>query len=116
MGKVQFERDGALGTVTLENPPLNQIDDELVNDLGATVSELEAADGLRAVLLRGSGDVFSAGADVTLFEVATQRRCGPLWPHSSTSVAGSRVSRSRRSRPCTGSAWRAVWSWPCSAT
>ena len=65
--KVRFEQDGALGIVTLANPPLNQIDQELVSDLSATVSELERAAGLRAVLLSGSGDVFSAGADVSLF-------------------------------------------------
>ncbi len=78
MSKVRFEQTGALGIVTLQNPPLNQIDDGLVNDLGATVSELEGADGLRAVLLRGSGDVFSAGADVTLFQGRDAAEMRPL--------------------------------------
>jgi enoyl-CoA hydratase/carnithine racemase len=68
MSKVQFEQDGPLGTVVLDNPPLNQIDDELIADLGAVVGQLESADGLRAVLVRGNGDVFSAGADVKLFQ------------------------------------------------
>ena len=68
MSKVQFAQDGALGTVTLDNPPLNQIDEELIADLAAVVAELEGADGLRAVLVRGNGDVFSAGADVKLFQ------------------------------------------------
>ena len=78
MSKVRFEQAGPLGIVTLENPPLNQIGNELVNDLGATVSELEGADGLRAVLLRGSGDVFSAGADVTLFQGREAAEMRPL--------------------------------------
>jgi enoyl-CoA hydratase/carnithine racemase len=78
MSKVRFEQDGALGIVTLENPPLNQIDEEVVNDLGAVVAELENAAGLRAVLLRGSGDVFSAGADVSLFKGRGAAEMRPL--------------------------------------
>ena len=31
--KVRFERDGALGTVTLDSPPLNLIGQELIADL-----------------------------------------------------------------------------------
>jgi hypothetical protein len=42
MSKVRLEQEGALGIVTLENPPLNQIDEEVVNDLGAVVAELES--------------------------------------------------------------------------
>jgi enoyl-CoA hydratase/carnithine racemase len=74
MSKVQFEQDGPLGTVVLDNPPLNQIDDELIADLGAVVGQLESADGLRAVLVRGNGDVFSAGADVKLFQGSWRRQ------------------------------------------
>jgi enoyl-CoA hydratase/carnithine racemase len=65
--KVRFLRDGAVGTVTLDSPPLNLIGEELIGDLLSVISQVEAADGLRAVLLRGEGKVFSAGADVALF-------------------------------------------------
>jgi enoyl-CoA hydratase/carnithine racemase len=78
MSKVRLEHDGALGIITLENPPLNQIDEELVDDLGSAVSGLEKAAGLRAVLLRGSGDVFSAGADVGLFKGRGAAEMRPL--------------------------------------
>jgi enoyl-CoA hydratase len=64
---VRFAQDGALGTVTLDSPPLNLIDEELVADLSNAISEVEADSGLRALLLRGEGDVFSAGANVRLF-------------------------------------------------
>jgi enoyl-CoA hydratase/carnithine racemase len=63
----RFERDGALGTVTLDSPPLNLIGRELIDDLLAAIGEAQAAEGLRALLLRGEGKVFSAGADVALF-------------------------------------------------
>jgi enoyl-CoA hydratase/carnithine racemase len=65
--KVRFVQDGALGIVTLDNPPLNQIGQELIDDLLTTIGQVEAADGLRALLLRGERKVFSAGADVNLF-------------------------------------------------
>jgi len=39
----------------------------LIDDLVAAVDQIEASDGLRALLVRGEGKVFSAGADVQLF-------------------------------------------------
>lgn len=65
--KVRFAQDGPLGTMTLDSPPLNLIGEELIDDLLTAVGETEAADGLRALILRGEGKVFSAGADVALF-------------------------------------------------
>ena len=62
--KVRFTRDGPLGTVTLASPPLNLIGQQLISDLLAAVDQVEAAQGLRALVLRGEGKVFSAGADV----------------------------------------------------
>ncbi len=78
MSKVRFERDGAVGIVTLENPPLNQIVEELVTELLGVVAELEGSDGIRALLMRGDGDVFSAGADVSLFRGRAAAEMRPL--------------------------------------
>jgi enoyl-CoA hydratase/carnithine racemase len=76
--KVRFTRDGALGTVTLASPPLNLIGQQLISDLVAAVDEVEAARGLRALVLRGEGKVFSAGADVALFAGMTSQQLRPL--------------------------------------
>src|SRR5271163_3410477 len=65
--KVAFTQDGNLGTITLRNPPMNQIGEELIADLIAAIEEVEQAQGLRALILKGDGDVFSAGAEVNLF-------------------------------------------------
>lgn len=65
--KVKFTQDGPLGIVTLDSPPMNLIGDELVSDLIETIARVEQAQGLRALLMQGSGDVFSPGADVNLF-------------------------------------------------
>src|SRR6201988_4128653 len=76
--KVRFTRDGALATVTLASPPLNLIGQQLISDLLAAIDEVEAAEGLRALLLRGEGKVFSGGADVALFEGMTAHQLRPL--------------------------------------
>jgi enoyl-CoA hydratase/carnithine racemase len=75
---VHFAQDGALGTVTLDSPPLNLIGEELIADLSRAISEVEAGAGLRALLLRGEGDVFSAGANVSLFAGRASAEMRPL--------------------------------------
>jgi len=76
--RVVFARDGVLGTVTLQSPPLNLIGQELIEDLLAAIDQVEAASGLRAVVLRGQGKVFSAGADVALFAGMGAEEMRPL--------------------------------------
>jgi enoyl-CoA hydratase/carnithine racemase len=76
--KVRFLRKAALGTLILDSPPLNLIDEQLIGDLLAAISAVEAADGLRALLLRSDGDVFSAGADVALFAGKDAAQLRPL--------------------------------------
>jgi enoyl-CoA hydratase/carnithine racemase len=76
--KVRFTQDGALGTVRLDSPPLNMIGQELIDDLLAAISQVEAAAGLRALVVRGEGKVFSAGADVALFAGMGAEEMRPL--------------------------------------
>jgi enoyl-CoA hydratase/carnithine racemase len=76
--KVRFTQDGAVGTVTLDSPPLNLIGQELISDLLAAFGQVEAADGLRALVLRGEGNVFSAGADVAIFAGMSSAELRPL--------------------------------------
>ena len=61
---VRFVQDGAVGTVTLDSPPLNLIGQQLISDLLAAFDQVDAAQGLRALVLQGEGNVFSAGARV----------------------------------------------------
>jgi len=78
MSTVRFAEDGALGVVTLDGPPLNLIGETLIGDLVAAVDRIEASDGLRALLVRGEGRVFSAGADVGLFAGKGSAKMRPL--------------------------------------
>src|SRR5271169_3660859 len=70
MNKVRFETSGALGFLTLANPPLNLFDEELIEDLRTAVNQARQAP-IRALLVRAAGRVFSAGADVSIFKGKT---------------------------------------------
>ena len=78
MSTVRFTEDGALGVLTLDSPPLNLIGAALIGDLVTAVDRIAATDGLRALLVRGEGKVFSAGADVRLFAGKDSAEMRPL--------------------------------------
>jgi enoyl-CoA hydratase/carnithine racemase len=70
MSKIRFEASGALGLLTLANPPLNLFDEELIGDLRAAVNQAMQLP-LRGLLVRAEGKHFSAGADVRTFRGRT---------------------------------------------
>lgn len=66
---VSVQRNEQIAVVTLDRPPLNAIDAELVTELAAATAELAADDVTRAVVLRSAVEgVFMAGADLVEFE------------------------------------------------
>jgi len=67
MAVARFESHGAVGEIVLAHPPLNLFGPEVLEDLRRALADARSA-GLRALLLRAEGDVFSAGADVHVFE------------------------------------------------
>jgi enoyl-CoA hydratase/carnithine racemase len=70
MNKVRFETSGALGLLTLANPPLNLFDEGLIAELRAGVSQAKQLP-LRALLVQAEGKHFSGGADVAIFKGRT---------------------------------------------
>jgi 2-(1,2-epoxy-1,2-dihydrophenyl)acetyl-CoA isomerase len=62
---VLLDRDGAAATLTLNRPDArNAFDKALVAELRTALQELGRDDGVRAVVLTGAGQSFSAGADL----------------------------------------------------
>src|SRR5438552_503895 len=58
-----------IAVITLDRPPLNAIDEQVVTELDAATTELAADSETRAVLVRSALDgVFMAGADIHEFE------------------------------------------------
>jgi enoyl-CoA hydratase/carnithine racemase len=62
---VLFERRGSTALLTLNRPDArNAISPEVSQAMAALLDEIEADAALRAVVLTGAGEVFSAGADL----------------------------------------------------
>ena len=66
MSIVTYEKDGAVGIVTLAKPPHNLIDNALLDGLLGAY-ERAVAEGCRSILLRSGMRHFCAGADVNGF-------------------------------------------------
>ena len=62
---VLFEREDGLAILTLNRPKkLNALSDDLMGELRAHLTEIEADDEIRVVILTGAGRAFSAGFDI----------------------------------------------------
>lgn len=78
MTPLRLERDGALAVLTLDRPPLNLFDGEVIAALASAVGELER-DPPRGLLFRADGRVVSGGVDVHLFDGLTADAAAELW-------------------------------------
>ena len=68
MGLVEYTVSDAVARITLNRPPVNALNAELVADIGVAVEKAAATD-VRAVVITGSPH-FAAGADITEFQAA----------------------------------------------
>ncbi len=68
MGKlVSYQLKNDVAEVTINNPPVNALNAQVMVELRETVFEIEA-EGARAVIITGAGDkAFVAGADISQF-------------------------------------------------
>ncbi len=64
---VTIDVEDGIATVTLSNPPVNALSHAIRVGLADAISTLEADAGVRAVVLRGAGGSFIAGADIREF-------------------------------------------------
>jgi enoyl-CoA hydratase len=67
---VRLERDGDVGIITLDHPPLNLFDAGLMNDLAVRLEEAEG-EMFRALVIQADGNVFTGGVDVQVFDDKT---------------------------------------------
>jgi len=67
MGKtVRYEIDNEIALLTLDNPPVNAFNKEMIDDISAAFQELKTKK-LRVLILTGAGRAFQAGADINMF-------------------------------------------------
>jgi len=67
MPPARFESHGTVGEIVIDHPPLNLFGPAMLEPLRSAVADARA-DSPRALILRAEGDVFSAGADVHIFD------------------------------------------------
>ena len=63
---VRLEVEDGVGTIRLDRPPMNAIDQDLTRDLLAVAQEVTRREDVGAVVLYGGEKVFAAGADVKM--------------------------------------------------
>ena len=61
---VRLEVEGGVGTIRLDRPPMNAINDQLRTELLEAGLEASARADVRAVVITGGEKVFAAGADI----------------------------------------------------
>jgi len=64
---IRLERDGAVATMVLHDPPLNLFGAAAFQALDECLDEVEGSDA-RALVWRAEGEVFTGGADVNVFQ------------------------------------------------
>src|SRR3954469_16058397 len=60
-------RDGDVGVVTINNPPVNALSPAVIEGIHAAVQALVQDGAVKAVVLTGAGKTFSGGADIKEF-------------------------------------------------
>ncbi|HWN99345.1 MAG TPA: 3-hydroxyacyl-CoA dehydrogenase NAD-binding domain-containing protein [Blastocatellia bacterium] len=79
---VSLSKDGEVGIITVNNPPVNAISPGVPEGIAAALKAIQKDDQLKAAVLIGGGRTFIAGADIREFGKMTSglRRGGSLLP------------------------------------
>lgn len=72
--RIHIEQEGDISIVYIENPPANSLDANTLQELNIHFKDCDGPGAPKAIILTGSGDVFSAGAE--LRELAQTRTAG----------------------------------------
>ncbi len=88
MSKVTTARDGEVLIVTSDNPPVNALGAAVRQGLADAMAEAKTDPSIKAVVVRGAGRTFFAGADITEFG---RPMTGPALPEVIDAMEGSSV-------------------------
>jgi len=70
--------DAGVGTIRLDRPPMNAIDEQVVREIRQAAEESSARDDVRAVVLYGGEKLFAAGADVKMMAGMSPSQVKPM--------------------------------------
>ncbi len=91
MGGASLEREGAVGIITIDNPPVNAMSPGVPGAILARLAEAQADDAVEAVVLRGAGKGALAGADIRSF--------GKPWPEGEPTLRDVIAAIERSAKP-----------------
>ena len=91
MGGASLEREGAVGIITIDNPPVNAMSPGVPGAILARLAEAQADDTVEAVVLRGAGKGALAGADIRSF--------GTPWPEGEPTLRDVIAAIERSAKP-----------------
>lgn len=85
--RIHETRRGGVLVLTVDNPPVNALDREVLEALAAAVERAAADGSVQAVVLAGAGKNFIAGADISLFPRIAAGEIPPVpWQESMNRV------------------------------
>ena len=67
---VNLETDGGIGTIRLNRPPVNALNDQVTAELAEAARGAAASEDVRAVIIYGGEKVFAGGADIAVMAEA----------------------------------------------
>ena len=91
MGGASLEREGTVGIITIDNPPVNAMSPGVPGAIVERLAEAQADDAVDAVVLRGAGKGALAGADI--------RQFGKPWPEGEPTLRDVIPAIERSAKP-----------------
>ncbi|ASK63025.1 enoyl-CoA hydratase [Virgibacillus phasianinus] len=67
MGTLALEKNNHVAILTIQKPPANALSSTLIKDIDKQLDEIENDADIKAIVLKGEGKFFSAGADIKEF-------------------------------------------------
>jgi enoyl-CoA hydratase len=61
---IKTETKGKVGIITLNRPPMNPLNSQLIAELSAALDAFEANEGVGCIVITGNDKAFAAGADI----------------------------------------------------
>jgi len=61
---VRLEVHGGIGTIRLDRPPVNALNEQIQRELAVIAKQLSESDDVRAVIIYGGEKIFAGGADI----------------------------------------------------
>ncbi|SDM96953.1 enoyl-CoA hydratase [Sediminibacillus halophilus] len=67
MSTIHYQKSGQVASLTISSPPANALSRSILEKLEAILDEVEQEQDIKALILKGEGKFFSAGADIKEF-------------------------------------------------